>query len=169
MTTEQQLAREIDRRGGNGHGRLIVAQARAHRLPVSLACALVEHESGFRNVFGADPVRNPVRSRSNSHPLAVSRARYLAYRAFRRQGLGMQGVGLTQLTWWEFQDHADRLGGCWRPEAQLRVAFRDLKDLTAAHGLHDGLKAYNGAGAAAEQYAWTVARIARRWHVELTP
>jgi hypothetical protein len=37
-----------------GHGQIIFEEAQAVKLPPSLACALVERESGGANVFGCD-------------------------------------------------------------------------------------------------------------------
>jgi hypothetical protein len=75
----------------------------------------------------------------------------------------MQGVGLPQLTWWELQDQADLEGGCWKPRAQLRVAFRHLAGLIDTYGLHEGLKRYNGAGDKAEAYADSVLVGRAQW------
>lgn len=61
-------------------------------------------------------------------------------------------VGLT-LTWYAYQDQADRLGGCWEPRFQLRVGFGLLHDLTRRHGLADGIRRYNGSGSAAVAYS----------------
>ena len=47
------------RRGGARHTLRIVREARRAGLEPALAFALVERESGFRNVFGNDPVQPP--------------------------------------------------------------------------------------------------------------
>lgn len=163
MTRDEFLALIIDARGGNGYGRLIVQEARRADIPISLGCALVEQESGFRNVFGHDPVKfGQIRGGK------VSRARFLRYRLLRKLGRGMQGVGLTQLTWFEFQNQADKLGGCWKPTYQLRVGFRLLHDLIDKHGQADGIARYNGTGAAADRYSREVRAKQSRWHDRLT-
>jgi hypothetical protein len=163
MSRDDQLARIIDRHGGNGYGLLVVREARNAGIPISLGCALVEQESGFRNVFGHDLVKfGQIRGGK------VSRLRYLRYRTLRKLGRGMQGVGLTQLTWFAFQDQADRLGGCWKPTYQLRVGFRLLADLIREHGQVDGIAAYNGAGPAADRYSHQVRSKQSRWHDRLT-
>jgi hypothetical protein len=123
--------------GGGRYGRLIIAAANRAGLPLPLACALVEQESSFRNVFGNDGVANPIKG------VRVNRERFLRYRAFREQGLGAQGVGVTQLTFPPFQDRADALGGCWKVRHQLRVGFDVLAGLIAQHGVRGGLAAYN--------------------------
>jgi hypothetical protein len=127
----------IDASGGR-YGRLITAEARRARLPLALACALVEQESSFRNVFGHDDVPNPIPKGS-----PVTRESYLRYVAFRNHGLGNQGVGVTQLTFAPFQDSATKLGGCWKVSNQLRVGFGMLAGNVRAQGMRRGLAAYN--------------------------
>ena len=41
-------------------GELMVAEAKRAGMPLALACALVEKESSFSNVFGHDAVANPM-------------------------------------------------------------------------------------------------------------
>lgn len=146
----------------DGIASYIIEEARFTGLPLSYGIALIEKESGGRNVFGNDPVRNPIKRGK------VTRARYMAYKAFRKAGLGMQGVGPGQLTWYELQDEADRLGGCWKPRLNIRVAFTRLHALTKAHGKRDGARRYNGSGAAAEAYAKDFVLRQERWHDRLT-
>src|SRR4051812_16663004 len=102
------------RRRGLKHPRWMVEEARTIGLPLAYALAFLEKESTGRdrdgtvrfglNLFGHDPVANPVRGG------VVTHRRYDEYKAHRRRGLGMQGVGPMQLTWWEFQDIADEEG-----------------------------------------------------------
>ena len=139
------------------------ASSRRAGIPISLGCALVEQESGFRNVFGHDLVRRP-QIRGGK----VTRARYARYKLLRRTGFGMQGVGLTQLTWFAFQDEADRLGGCWKPTYQLRVGFRILAALIFEHGQSEGIARFNGSGDAADRYSHSVRAKQSRWHDRLT-
>ena len=153
-------AEVIDANGGR-HGVLIVEEAKRAGLPLPLACALVEQESSFRNVFGHDAVQNPTRKGGR-----VTREAYLRYRDFRDQGLGSQGVGVTQLTFAPFQDRADQLGGCWKVRNQLRVGFEVLADAVAANGVRRGLAAYNAgspSSAAGLEYAARVLTRRRRW------
>jgi hypothetical protein len=150
----------IDRHGGR-HGELIVAEAKRAGLQLALACALVEQESSFRNVFGHDAVKNPTPKGS-----PVTKERYLRYRGFRDRGLGAQGVGVTQLTFPPFQDQADALGGCWKVRNQLRVGYRVLADNIAAHGVRGGLATYNAGNptsAVGLKYAAQVLTRRRRW------
>jgi hypothetical protein len=153
-------AEAIDANDGR-YGRHIVAEARRARLPLPLACALVEQESSFRNVYGHDAVRNPVVKGSR-----VTRENYLQYRAWRDAGRGAQGVGVTQLTWPPYQDRADRLGGCWSVRNQLRVGFEVLADHIARHGVRGGLAVYNAGkpnSAAGLAYAARVLEREQRW------
>lgn len=159
MTRDDQLARVINRHAG--HGALIVREARTADISVSLACALVEQESGFENVFGHDPVRlGQIRGGK------VTRLRYRRYKLLRRL-CGNQGVGLTQLTSPGYQDAADRLGGCWKPTYQLRVGFGTVAGLIRRYGQHHGLAAYNAGEVgwrAGCGYADSVEARAQRWH-----
>jgi hypothetical protein len=155
------------RKAGARYARRIIEEARREGVQLSLAFAVCEQETGFRNVFGHDAVRNPVKSPPNGS-LRVTRRRYRRYLAFRRQGLGMQGVGPMQLTWYAIQDLADREGGCWRPRPNIRVGLRQLAANIRAHGERAGIKAYNGTGPAADRYARTVLERKAKWHHILT-
>jgi hypothetical protein len=150
--------------GGGRYGRLIVAAAKRAGLPLPLAVALVEQESTFRNVFGNDGVANPIRK------VRVTRERFLRYRAFREQGLGAQGVGVTQLTFPPFQDRADALGGCWKVRNQLRVGFEVLAEHIDRHGVRGGLAAYNAGSSTSRQgleYARQVLAREAKWKAKL--
>lgn len=131
------------------------------KLPLSYALALVEKETGGRNVFGHDPTGGiPAKWRGSR----VTYAKYKAYKIRRRAGRGMQGVGPTQLTWYEFQDDADRIGGCHKPYPNMVVGFRLLRNLTAAHGKQRGAAAYNGTGPAADAYGRDFVIKQEAWH-----
>jgi soluble lytic murein transglycosylase-like protein len=157
------LAVAIDERGGR-YGELIVREAKRHRLPVSLVCALVEQESGFRNVFGHDRVVNPIKSPPNG-VLEVTKERYEEYLRHRRRGEGAQGVGPAQLTSPHLQDRADELGGCWKPAANIRVGCEYLADRIERFGRARGVQAYNGA--AGDAYATSVFALQRKWRRRL--
>ena len=141
----------------------VVEEARRAGLRLALACALLEKESGGgRNVFGHDPTIFVGAGE-------VTRAKYREYKK-RRVASGnrqMQGVGPCQLTWWEFQDTADREGGCWRPEVNMRVGFRHLVALINQHGEADGARRYNGSGDAAEAYSRDLLAKAKIWDAKL--
>jgi hypothetical protein len=157
--SDQDVANRAKAHGANYSLRIIIEAKRAG-LPVSLGFALVERESGFRNVYGHDPVTNRAPKGAK-----VTRTNYLhVYLPDRRAGKGMQGVGPCQLTWYAKQDRADRLGGCWIARYNIRVAFEDLAALIHSHGIRAGIKAYNGNGPGADRYAVAVLACQRRWH-----
>lgn len=156
------------KRYGARYALRIVLEARRAGIPVSLGFALIEQESAFRNVFGHDP--SIFRGAGD-----VTRRKYLAYkrqRGRRGQG-GMQGVGPAQLTYYAFQDSADKIGGCWQPKHNIRVAFTDLAAMIRTWGRRTGLGVYNAglagwrAGRGAE-YADEVLSKYDRWHKRLT-
>lgn len=146
-----------------GLARVIIEQARKAGLPLSLGFALIEHESAFRKVFGHDPTIFVGAG-------TVTREKYMAYRSARRSSGNrlMQGVGEGQLTWWETQDLADRYGGCWRAEANVRAAFETLAARIRSMGYVLGVERYNGTGPDAVRYSREVRAQAREWHRRLT-
>ena len=158
---DMQLAVRAKRAGAN-YSLRIVLEARRAGIPVSLAFALVEQESNFKNVFGHDPTHHVGGD--------VTKARYAEY--LRQRGKtgkgGMQGVGPTQLTWWEFQDVADALGGAWKPANNIRVGMWQLSRLIDQYGTREGIARYNGSGPKADAYAESVLKKQKRWHNILT-
>jgi hypothetical protein len=136
----------------------IIDEADKAGIGPALALAMVEQETrDFSNVFGHDDSIFRGAGR-------VTEEKYKAYlRARNASGhppRAMQGVGLMQLTWYQLQDEADRLGGCWRIRPPLRVAFLHLRSLINANGLQDGIARYNGSGRETQAYARAV--LARR-------
>ena len=146
---------------GGRYEDVIVRAARAHGVPVSLVCAVIEKESGFRNLFGSDAVANPIKGG------VVTEERYRAYLKHRKAGRGAQGVGPAQLTFPGFQDRADKLGGCWKPAVNIKVGVQVLADNIAAHGTRAGVARYNGSGARAAAYADDVLARERKWRTRL--
>lgn len=147
---------KLSKRGIVNPTRLVWA-ARKAGLPLAYACAMVEKESGGgHNVFGHDPVRSIVGGN-------VTKGRYLYYKKRRKQGLGMQGVGPTQLTWYSYQDEADSLGGCWKQAINMYVGFKLLNSHIKAKGLYRGAMEYNGSGPAALAYARDFEEKAKKW------
>ena len=149
------------RRAGARYNLIIIDEAQRAGIPISLGYALIETESGFRNVFGHDPTIFVGAGE-------VTKDKYLAYK--RQRGTRhMQGVGPAQLTWWATQDAADRLGGCWRPKYNIRVAFKTLADNIHTYGKVVGIERYNGTGPAAVRYSQIVRGRADKWHRILSP
>lgn len=146
-----------------------LAAARDAKLPLHLAASLLVQESGGgRNVYGHDPTifaGGP----GHGQPNEVTEANYrefLKLRGKKGEG-GMQGVGPCQLTWWSYQDEADEAGGCWDPLTNMKVGFKRLADNIRRYGMHPGIKAYNGSGAAAEAYAAQVIARAEEFKPKL--
>lgn len=147
----------------------IVIPVRAYRaarkagIPYPVACAfLVQESAGGQNVFGHDPMKSQ-RAYNLLAGKPVTPELYLRYKRHRDEW-GMQGVGPMQLTWWEFQDEADRNGGCYVPYPNMLVAFTILAGYRAAEGTWwDAARRYNGSGMAAEAYADTVIKRIREW------
>lgn len=141
VPTDIRRARIAKKFGANYVWRTLYEARRAGLGPAA-AIALIEQESGFRNVYGHDPTGNHVGAG------LVTEANYRDYKRKRDRGCkgcgGMQGVGPAQLTWWEYQDKADKLGGAWIPRNNIRVAMELLAPLVKKHGLRKALAIYNG-------------------------
>lgn len=148
---------------------VIVREAREQGVPVSLVCAVIEMESGFRNIFGRDNGSNPNPIRSpRSGVLEVTEGRYRRYLEYCRAGKDRNGVGPMQLTWHTFQERADRLGGCWKPAINIKVGVGLLASNIKARGsVRAGVRAYNGSGPDAERYADKVLARQRVWSARL--
>lgn len=151
------------KRGGIVYPETTLAESRRAGIKLSLACALLEQESaGGKNVWGND--RPPNGGTSGWGWRTVTERDYRAY--LRRRGSrgrgGMQGVGPCQLTWYEFQDRADGLGGCWKPAINMRVGFAHLASLIREHGYAVGVERYNGVGR--REYSRSVRSKAEKWH-----
>jgi hypothetical protein len=170
MTSARDLALTVKaKRHGARYSLRIVLEARRAGIPISLGFAFIEQESGFRNIWGSDRTASGECSGGicGNNQTVVTKARYLQYKKTRGH-LGMQGVGPAQLTWWEFQDAADKLGGCWVPKYNIRVAFGLIADLVKQHGMAKGIERYNGAGDAAVRYSRSVRDRQANWHQRLT-
>jgi hypothetical protein len=158
VVNDLRLARKLKAAGFQNSLRTIY-EARRADLPLSYALAFLEKESAKgQNVFGHDPVRNPIKGGK------VTKSRYLQYKRYRQKGFGMQGVGPMQLTYYTLQDEADHLGGCWKPKYNMRVGFKLAASLIKEHGKYDGVTRYNGSGAAAHAYANDWLHKQKRWH-----
>jgi len=133
----------------------LIAYQEAERagLEFAVLCAVLEQETGGgRNVFGHDPTIFVGAGQ-------VTKAKYLAYKAARKTTGKMQGVGPMQLTWWAFQDAADKLGGCWNPRFNVRVGAQILARRIDTIGLTRALWQYNGS----RSYAQQVERRVLKW------
>lgn len=152
--------RDAMRRGGVVDPALTLRIARAVGLPLACACTVLELEtSGGRNVFGSDPgYHGPYKGAS------VTRDRYREYRRYATATGEHNGVGYTQLTSEELQVRADELGGCWRPEPNVRVGFAFLLELIhAGGGVEAGFTRYNGSPA----YGRRALERVRAWEAQL--
>jgi murein DD-endopeptidase MepM/ murein hydrolase activator NlpD len=150
------------RKAGARYETAIVRESKRSGVSLSVICAVLEAETGFRNVFGHDAVRNPIKSPPNGL-LAVTPELYRKYLGFRREGLGNQGVGPMQLTSPGLQDRADELGGCHKVGPNIRVGVEYLASNIKRLGLYHGVAAYNGT----TTYADKVLGLEKKWRARL--
>lgn len=171
LPTDERYAR-IARSHGMQNSLRALAEARAVQpsIRASLALALLTQETtNGSNVWGHDRAPNGNTTHLGGHVVQERDYRaYLRIRGHRGMG-GMQGVGPAQLTYFDKQDRADRLGGCWKPKHSLRVAFTDLALLIRLHGERKALAIYNGGPTHPNfAYADSVLAHAHTWHARLT-
>lgn len=146
----------------------IVAAAGRADVPVSVAAALAELESGGRNVFGRD--RGGVFATPGAPPVAVTRERVAELRRRVAAGETSNGVGPAQITWPPFFDRADAEGlDLAEPEDNLTLGLRILHEHAAGDLSTDGIERagtlYNAGTLAGgvTGYGRRLARATRQW------
>jgi hypothetical protein len=149
------------------HGTVIVEEAEKAGLELALACALVEQESGGRNIFGCDhQIEHPTEPPYCHVRVTSERVQGLLFH-IERYGES-NGVGLVQLTAPELIKRAEALGGAHKPRNQLRVGFGHLVYLMDLLGYRKGIGAYNGGpGNPIMSYAWDVLEKRNEWRRRL--
>jgi hypothetical protein len=159
------LARRAKRAGANSSLRIII-EARRAGLPISLAFALVDGESGFRNVFGHD--LGAIMKGELVTPARI--ARLLSHIA---KGGVSNGVGYTQLTWPGYIRQANAMpGGASVIKNQLRVGFAVLAGHVHHYGVRRGLAVYNAGdpnSGQGKRYATIMLAKRDKWHRVLVP
>jgi hypothetical protein len=161
MEAREKKLVEMVRSAGFSFGPTIVTEAKREGLPLALALALVEQESGFRNIFGCDLGARETAPWCHQD---VNRDRVKALIAHVNRGGASNGVGLTQLTSIDFIRQAEAEGGAHTVDAQCRVGFRLLHGLIERHGVRVGIGAYNGGeGNPQLDYADDVLALRAKW------
>lgn len=170
MLTPKELAQCTKaRKAGIVNPIIAMQEAKLAALPYALLLSVLDQETGGgHNEWGHDPTIfvGGYDAKHNRHypEQPVTEEAYKAYLVQRRSdgSGGMQGVGSMQLTWYAFQDRADKLGGCWKPQCNIRVGATDLAANIRRYGMHAGIAAYNGTGPNADRYA---VEVLTRWKV----
>jgi hypothetical protein len=158
---ERKLIQMVNNEGFS-FGPAIVAGAKHAGVQLALALALVEQESGFRNIFGCDS-GHPRNSAPWCHQ-DVTRQRVHELITFVDHGGVSNGVGLTQLTSIDLIKRAEAEGGAHTVDAQCRVGFRFLHDLIERNHEREGIGAYNGGeGHPNMRYADSVLALRAKW------
>ncbi|MCV7627578.1 hypothetical protein M3A84_010740, partial [Micrococcus luteus] len=146
----------------------IVAAARRADVPLAVAAALAELESGGRNVFGHDA--GGVHSAPRGTDVPVTRERYEELVARVAQGETSNGVGPAQITWPPyFAQAAERGLRLWEPEDNLAFGLEVLRghlggDLSA-EGIARAGTLYNAGtlDAGVTAYGRRLAAATRAW------
>jgi hypothetical protein len=156
---------EMIRGAGFSFGPAILAESKRAGIQLALALALVEQESGFRNIFGCDLGARKTAPWCHQD---VTHDRVEALIRFVDGGGKSNGVGLTQLTSIDFIRQAEAEGGAHTVEAQCRVGFRHLHDLIERHHERVGIGEYNGGeGHPNFRYADSVLGLRGKWQMRI--
>jgi hypothetical protein len=153
----------------NGHGQVIAEEAERAGLALDLACALVEQESGGRNIFGCDHrIEYPEEPPFCRVRVTAERVGQLLLHIDEYGYGASNGIGLTQLTYPPLIRMAEEMGGAHRPRFQCRVGFTELRNLIERYGTRTGLGIYNGGPAHPNfAYAWDVLEKRNEWRRRL--
>ena len=130
------------------------------KLNMSLAVAVCEQESGFRNVWGHDAGKFRRDGEVDRQGVAAYYASPPHYRP--------NGCGPMQITSPGLQSLAGAGGGLWIAAVSTTVGVRFLGQLVAQLGEPLGVERYNGSGPAARAYSARVRGRAAHWHTVLT-
>lgn len=154
----QVLVEEIERQGSDG-------------LYVSTAAALIEQETGGKNLFGCDWGSEWVWTPPYCQ-VAVTRDRVQKLIANVEAGGGQNGVGLTQLTSVEYVYAAENMGGAHLPRYQMRVGFEFLLRMVQDVGWPHGAAAYNAGRtnyrSVMDTYGASMERLEKEWASRLS-
>lgn len=163
MTDEETVKLISDWGVGNAQA-CVQASHQEYRPTLARCLALLENESGGRNVFGAEGEA----CLREWYDQEVTQTRYSFYKLRRNQGLSPNGVGPTQLTDPSLQIAAEKRGGCWIPLHNMEIGFGFLHGLILRYdSVWEGFRAYNGSGPAAESYANRAVERAATWERRL--
>jgi hypothetical protein len=140
-----------------------VIEARRNGLAISEACALIEHESGWRNIMGCDKGGPYCHQR-------VTKAKVLHLVRHVLNGGTSNGVGHGQLTWIGYIQEANRDGGAWVPRVNIATALKIMGGHKRRHGWKRGLAVYNAGHPSSlhgQAYARRVDALKKTWHNRL--
>jgi hypothetical protein len=161
------LARRAKRAGAKNYALRIIIEAKRHRnVSASLALALIEQESGFRNVFGHDA--------GGLFPgQEVTAAKVHRLLGHIAGGGTSNGVGPAQLTWPDYIREAQRDGGAHKTSVNIATGLRILAANIAAESgsERNGLARYNAGSSSSskgQRYAAQVLDRKHRFHRALT-
>src|SRR5512146_3035752 len=134
----------------------IAFACRQYHLRYALAFAMFEQESNFEAIYGHD-------AGGLYAGVEVTRENYRRFRAavISEGGIGANGVGLGQVTYWTYiRDHV----GLWKKKVQVYLATSILADFVHRNGEFLGTGAYNGGEAHPNpEYANEVLAKAHKW------
>lgn len=162
---DRQILHLLESHGIQNAETAIIVEHEKDRPTLARCLALLENESGGANIFGADPGGTALPRQW--YDTGVTESKYRVYLKRRHEGMTPNGVGPCQLTNPTEQDRADRMGGCWKVDPNMKVGFAMLHNLIETYGVFEGFRRYNGSGQAAVLYALRAVSRAKIWEQRL--
>lgn len=155
-------------KGGLQNAPVIVRAASLQRFDLAQLAAIIEEESGGRNIYGADPTPNGALPPS-LYDQPITRENFETFWRRVQEGYTSNGVGLPQLTYPGFIQNANQRGGAWVPIHQCTEACAVLTGLLKAHSgnWQAAAATYNGAGPAADAYGMRVQALTAQWQARI--
>jgi hypothetical protein len=152
-------------------GQVILDKAEKYVVRPSTVAAVVEKESGGRDIFGCDLGDRDTAPWCRQR---VTRERLDGLIRWVRDGGDSNGVGWTQLTYFPFIEMAEDRGGAHLPEPNIDVSVEELKRLFVRYdngtpaGWRAALASYNGGESTRfapipQAYAFDVEKKAAAW------
>lgn len=158
----------LSRNGIRANAAELVAAAEKVGVPLWIAAAFVEQESGGLNVYGHDA------GGTFSGAGAVTQSNYATFLAKVRSGARSNGVGPLQITYpGYFRQTTEEIANLWRPYDNLVFGLRIIKSFLAGRtddaALNAAAQRYNsGSPTGAPSYGRAVVERAHRWRSLLT-
>lgn len=164
MISKQQKLIICLEKGGLQNASAIVQASSLERFDLAELAAIIEEESGGRNIYGADDTGPDGALPPALYDKPVTKANFKTFWARVQAGHTSNGVGLAQLTSKGFLEAANSRGGAWIPIHQCTEACAILRGLIADHATFQAAAAaYNGAGPVADAYGARVQALAGAW------
>lgn len=157
--------------GGIQNAQAVVDAATATGVPLAIAVAFVQHETGGKNIYGHDP--GGAMSAPGDNP--VTQANYAQFLELVRAGHTSNGVGPLQLTYPDyFKPVTAEVAALWQPLPNLVFGLKVIRDYLGGNytdaNLNRAAQFYNsGRADGAPDYGKAIVANRAKWAALLNP